>query len=309
MEYIRHTTEFVLPSSAVTLGKFEGVHIGHQKLISQILKKRIDGMAPVVFTFDVSPDMLVHSGMKRAGKKTLLTNEERAEFIEGLGVDTLVEYPFTDAFMKMQPEDFIQEILCRRLQAKYIAVGEDFSFGYKRKGNVETLERYSKDNGYVLEVFSKEQSDGKSISSTRIRSILEQGKMEKVNQLLGYDFFVEGIIRKGNQLGRTWGIPTINLLADERKLLPPNGVYFSEVVIDGKVWKGSTNIGYKPTIGKDYKKGIETFLYGCDEELYGRKARVLLKHFHRQEQRFGDRDTLIGQLKSDLKFGEEYFKV
>lgn len=308
MKYICNTTEFECGNSAVTLGKFDGVHMGHQKLIREIVNKKKKGMEAVVFTFDIPPGTVTFgNGIQQQVKQTLLTNTERKQKLFEMGVSTVIEYPVSKKLKEMDAEEFVRKVLCEKVHARFITVGNDFRFGYQRQGDVELLHKMAEEGLFEVKVIEKEADSGAVVSSTRIRRLLQDGNVEDVNRLLGYDYLVENIIIKGNQLGRTWGIPTINMEADERKLLPPNGVYFSTVKIENCKYYGITNIGNKPTIGDGYAKGIETYLYSCNKDLYHKIARVSLQHFHRPEKQFDSFNDLVNQLNMDIESGREYF--
>ena len=243
MKIIENTTKFqVTESTAISLGKFDGLHQGHQLLVDRILKKKKDGLASLIFTFDF-------------GKRPALTlPEERRELLEREHLDYLVECPFVPELSHMEPEEFVQDVLKERLHAKYLAVGTDFRFGYQRRGDYHLLQEMSKSCGFQVDVVEKACWQGREISSTFIREELEQGHMELVNQLLGYSYSVTGEVLHGRQIGRTLGMPTTNLIPKEQKLLPPNGVYATRTIIAGEAFEGITNIGYKPTVGGETKK-------------------------------------------------------
>lgn len=303
MEEIIQTTEFELQNTAVTLGKFDGLHRGHQKLLSAIKKKRKDGLTPVVFTFGTMPAQLL-SGKN---KDLILTSVEKRFQLMKMGLDVFIEYPLDEKMLLMEPEDFIREILVDKLHAKYIVAGSDFRFGHNRRGDGDMLKQYGKQFGFQTDIIDKEQYEGHDISSTYIRSEIENGNMEKIRDMLGIPFSVLGIVQHGNKLGRTWGIPTANLIPDTDKLLPPNGVYTSKTLIGEKKWEGITNIGYKPTVGGELKKGIETYLFDYDGDLYGKEILVYLHHFVRQEKRFDSLESLKAQMQHDIQTGKEYF--
>ena len=288
--------------SSVTLGKFDGLHRGHQKLINLIRREQGEKNRSVIFTFDVSPrSYILHSP-----PKYLLTYEERRELAENLGVDILAECPFTEALMHMEPEDFVKEYLAERLHARYLAVGPDFRFGYQRRGTPELLKELGRTYGFRTEIVEKEKYKGRDISSTFVREELEKGHIEEVNQLLGYTYFTKGEIVHGRQLGRTIGIPTANLIPPVIKKLPPNGVYITESLIQGKTYQGITNVGYKPTVKENFL-GVETYLFSCNADLYGQEARVELLAFLRPEEKFPSVEALKQQLRKDVKAAEQIF--
>lgn len=290
--------------SSVTLGKFDGLHRGHQKLINLIRREQGEKNRSVIFTFDVSPrSYILHSP-----PKYLLTYEERRELAENLGVDILAECPFTEALMHMEPEDFVKEYLAERLHARYLAVGPDFRFGYQRRGTPELLKELGRTYGFRTEIVEKEKYKGRDISSTFVREELEKGHIEEVNQLLGYTYFTKGEIVHGRQLGRTIGIPTANLIPPVIKKLPPNGVYITESLIQGKTYQGITNVGYKPTVKENFL-GVETYLFSCNADLYGQEAEVKFYRYLRPEIKFSSLEELKCQMLKDIEEGKSYFRL
>lgn len=296
MEVFQGTTDFYIDgTSAVTLGKFDGVHLGHQKLIRRIRALEDGGVRSVVFALNA-----------RAGA-LLFTPEEQRDVVERLGVSCLIQCPFVPEISGMGPEDFVEEILVRRLHANYIVVGCDFRFGYQRKGDTEMLERLGKLHGFSVEVLEKETYGEREISSTYVREALGEGRMELVRELLGRPFAVKGVVRHGRRIGRTLGMPTVNLIPPEEKLLPPNGVYATKTCIDGCFYQGITNIGYKPTVDGSFR-GVETYLFDVDMDLYGKEIVTELYAFERPEQKFPSMEALKSQMHRDISFGKEYFR-
>lgn len=305
MKYITNTLDFQLEKrSVVTLGKFDGLHRGHNKLLNRILELGKEGYETVVFTFDISP--LVKLGTRI--KRTLLTNEERRDILEQKKVDCLIECPFVPELIQMEPEDFVREILAVQLRAAYVIVGPDFHFGYQRKGTTQLLEKLGPKYGFQVEILTKEKEDNREISSTWIREALREGKIEKVNHLLGYPYFVKGKVVHGRHLGRTWGLPTINQIPENGKLLPPFGVYASKTYIDGKEFFGISNIGVKPTVEVPFA-GVETYLFECNENLYGKEAWVEFFHFVRPECKFDSVEELREQIHRDAQAGKHFFTI
>lgn len=314
MEIITQIQEISQKKAAIAIGKFEGIHLGHQKLIKKVVEKQQAGFVPVAFTFDVSPRLFFQQE-----NNILFTQKERNRLFEQFGVSILFICPFTKEFVAMEAERFVEEVLLKKLHAGYLAVGEDFRFGKDRKGDVRLLKRYAGAGAFELEVIEKEwlgqnNAEGgmechEQISSTKIRELIYKGKMEQANEMLGFAFFMEGTVVKGNQLGRTWGIPTANIMVNQNKLLPPSGVYFSRAYIEGQAYSAITNIGIKPTIGKGYEKGAETHIYNFNEDIYGKRLVVELLHFKRKEQKFASREKLLRQLQDDVYGGTVYFGV
>lgn len=304
MKIINDTLDFQLSKvSAVTLGKFDGIHRGHQKLMNKVLAQKENGLTSVVFTFAKMPGTDIYEK-----GQTILTGKERQRHLERMGIDVLIECPFVPELSTMEPEIFIEKILVQRLHVKYIAVGSDFRFGYQRKGDCALLQKLSRQFGYEVEAVEKETFDDQVISSTYIRQLLNLGKMEKVQALLGYPYYVSGTVIHGQALGRTIGVPTINFLPDAEKMLPPNGVYLTGTFLDDRRIWGITNIGVKPTVSGEKLTGIETHLLDFDEDLYGKELTVAFYDFERPEQKFDSLELLKKQLEQDASWGRERAK-
>ncbi len=294
---IHDTTDFHSPfPSVVTLGKFDGLHRGHQKLIREVLRLQDKGLYGIAFT--IAPEE----------NPALLTPQEKGELFEAFGIDCMMRCPYVPEILGMEPEAFVSEVLVEQMKARYIVVGTDFRFGHRRRGDAALLEELQGKYGFRLIVVEKERHEGREISSTYIREVLSDADMELANCLLGYAYPVTGVVEHGQRLGRRIGMPTINLIPDRRKLLPPKGVYFSEVVSDRFRCRGVTNIGCKPTVGGE-ALGVETHLYGVREDLYGESMKVMLKHFRRPEQRFASVDDLKAQMQRDIQAGKAYFGI
>ena len=293
------TLDFSIPEeSAVTLGKFDGIHKGHQKLMKKILAKKEQGLKSVVFTFGQMPGTVFY------GKgRTILTREERKQHLEAMGIDYMVECPFVPEIIQMEPEDFVKKILVEQLNVKYIAVGPDFRFGHNRRGGCSLLKEMAAQFGFEVEVVEKECLEDKVISSTYVRHMLETGEMEMVQKLLGYPYYVSGTVIRGHAIGRTIGIPTINLMPDDEKILPPNGVYLTKTIFGEEEHFGITNIGVKPTISGEEAKGIETHLFDFEGDLYDRELTIAFYAFERKERRFPSLEELKEQLKKDIQWG------
>ncbi len=294
MEYLRIQKEFPrLSGSAVTLGKFDGVHRGHKKLVEKILKQKEYGAKAVLFAF-------VTSGQK------ILSCEERADLLEKMGVDILLECPLDDRIRHMKAETFVKEILVGDLHAVYVAVGEDFRFGYERKGTPALLAELGKKYGFCVEILSKEMMGGRKISSTYVREELKKGRMEKAASLLGRNFSVTGTVEHGRGIGHKVLFPTVNIIPSTKKLMPPEGVYISLSRFGERVFMGITNVGYKPTVGEKFL-GVETYLFDCSEDLYGQECVVEFLKFQRPEQKFPSFEALRCQMQMDVENGKRYF--
>lgn len=297
------TKEFQIESkTAVAIGKFDGIHRGHRKLLEMVCNYKKQGIKTVIFTFD----MTNASFFRGENAKVLTTNQEKEEYLADLGIDILVEYPVNAETASMEPEAFIKEILLKKINADYIIAGPDCSYGYQGRGDITLLKSMGEQLGFHTVVVEKEFQENKVISSTYVREMVEQGDIEQAGKLLGRPYSVSGRVCHGRQLGRKLNMPTVNLLPEDNKLLPPFGVYMSEVIVGTERFDGITNIGMKPTVSDENRVGVETYLYDFDDDLYGEKIQVNLLHFSRPEQKFGSVEALKEKLKEDLRQGEEF---
>lgn len=303
MKYFRNTTDIVISQpTAITLGKFDGLHTGHQYLFECLYERKKDGLKTVVFTFDKPP----RDEIEHCEHDVLSTTEEKAYLFERSGVDYFVEFPFNKEVMEMEAEDFIA-FLVEKLFMKAVVVGNDFRFGHNRRGDYRMLQEYGKRYGYETRVVNKKQYNNEDISSSLIRKEITAGNIELANELLGYSYFVKGEVRYGNQIGRTIGFPTINLIPQKEKKLPPFGVYAVEVEIGDECYKGIANVGVKPTIDKPSEAGAETHIFGFDGDLYGKMVKVSFLHWIRPEQKFANIEELKEQINKDMTEVLEYF--
>lgn len=302
MKYIKNTLDFrISEPSVISLGKFDGLHMGHRYLMEEVEKGKIEGLKSVVFTFDIPPKS-IHG----TEYKVLSTNEEKAQIFSAAGVDYLIECPFTEKFRQMSPQEFLK-MLTEKINVKKIVAGTDFRFGYKRSGTYEDLKACAGHYGYEAAIVKKKQYKGVDISSTRIRECIAGGDMEEANELLGYSYFLSGIVQHGNEIGRTIGFPTANQIPKPEKLLPPNGVYAVEVLLDGKKYRGISNVGCKPTIHGKNPVGVETYIFDFHEEIYGRQMKVSFLKFIRGERKFASLTELQAQLGRDIEVCRELF--
>ncbi len=290
--------------TAVTLGKFDGLHRGHQKLIAKVKAHAAhEDVKSVVFAFDMGPLF------QRIGKKQecIMTNEERRLRLEG-EVDYLIECPFTEEICTMEAERFISEILVDRLHVKYVTVGTDFHFGHEKRGDFRMLREYAGQYGYQVEVVEKARCNGREISSTYVKEELKKGNIDTVNMLLGYSYLIAGEVEHGRKLGRTIGFPTMNVIPPPQKLLPPNGVYVNEIMIEGACYEGVCNIGVKPTVGTGFQPSVETFLFGYEGDAYGKNICIKVHDFEREERKFSSVSLLKAQMTKDIEYAKAYFR-
>lgn len=293
MEYLKIEQDFPrLSNSAVTIGKFDGLHRGHRELVERITARKEAGEQAVLLAF-------------ASQNQTLLSENERIRLLERMGVDIFLECPLNERIRSMKAERFAKEILAGDLRASYVAVGEDFRFGYERRGTPDLLKKLGKNDGFAVEVVPKKMEGRRKISSTYLREELRKGNMEKYRALAGECFVVEETVCHGRGLGHKHFLPTTNLIPDRNKLMPPNGVYVTVSHFAGRSYGGITNIGYKPTVGEKFL-GVETYLYDCEEDLYGEFCRVEFLHFSRPEKRFSSMEALRAQILKDARDGREY---
>lgn len=297
MELIVGTKDFCIGcDTAVAIGKFDGPHVGHRRLLDEILEKKKDGLKTCVFTFDPPPSVLFGDG----SEKELTTREEKRTFLERIGVDILIEFPLTRENAAISPEAFVEEILVDSINAKFIAAGVDISFGHMGKGNAELLEKMGQKLGFEVKIIEKIKLDNVEVSSTFIRDLVKAGDMKRVEKFLGIPYTVIGTVEKGNQIGRTLGFPTMNIVLPESKALPPFGVYASTVVYKGTEYKAISNVGAKPTVTDKGIIGLESYLYDFDKVAYGEEIEVRLLEFRRPEKHFNSLDELKTQLQTDI---------
>lgn len=276
--------------TVAVLGKFDGVHKGHQALIyaaQKIMKE--ENLKIAVFTFNFG-----------TGHRNLLTTiNERRSIFEKMNVDYLIECPF-ESIHDMEAEAFIDDIIIGRLNSQVMVAGTDCSFGRGRKGNASLAQKIMCSYGKRAVIINKVMYGLREISSTYVRDELSEGNITAVNGLLGYEYFVEGTVVKGNQIGRTLDFPTVNIIPEENKLLPPFGVYASHVLLNGKLYNGVTNIGVKPTVGSD-TICVETYIFDFEGNAYGTKIRVMLNEFIRPEVCFPGLGELKMQIAADIR--------
>lgn len=305
MQIITGTRQFqIAEPTVVTIGKFDGRHKGHQKLLREMLRlKEQKHLRTAVFTFGMAPQKVVSGKMQTV----ITTNQERRNNMNKIGMDYLVEYPFDKDVARMSPEDFVAYVLVGQMNARAVVAGTDCSFGYQGAGNADLLRALAPRYGFEAVIIDKEQDENRDISSTYVREELDRGNLEKVNALLGEPYAIHGTVVHGNHIGGTLlGFPTANLLPPPEKHLPPFGVYVSRVLVDGVYYGGVSNIGRKPTIEKDNPIGVETFILGLNEDLYGKDIEVQLLHFSRPEQKFDSLETLKNRIEMDKEYAAAY---
>lgn len=302
MIIIENTTNFPLDGrSAVAIGKFDGIHLGHRKLLEKIIQQKEKGYLATVFTFDTSA-----AAFFGGDDKELTTREEKRRLFARMGMDVLIEFPLNQETAATPPDVFVEEYIIRQMKAAYICAGMDVSFGQRGAGNYQLLQQYAAAGDYRIEIIDKVMVGGEEVSSTRLREAIRSGEMKLANEMLGTAYSLTGVVAHGRRLGRTIGMPTANLLPEKDKLLPPNGVYYSRVRYQDKVYKAISNIGCKPTVSAEMVLGVESYLYDFTEDIYGKEITVELLEFRRPEMKFADVEALKTQMEKDIQAGKTY---
>lgn len=285
--------------SIVTIGTFDGVHIGHQKIIEELVATaKKENSNSVLLTFFPHPRMVLQ---KDNSIKLINTIDERIEILRKTGLDYLIIHPFDTEFSRLSAFDFVRDILVNHLNTFQLVVGYDHRFGRNREGDFDQLEEYGEMYEFSVQEIPVQDINEISVSSTKIRKALAEGEIRKVTKYLGYAFSVSGIVVKGERLGNTIGYPTANLkIKESYKLIPKKGVYLVRAKINGVYVDGMMNIGVRPTVdGID--QTIETHFFDFDEDLYGKTLQIELIEFLREEQKFESLDALKKQLSEDKK--------
>lgn len=291
-----------IPNAVLTIGTFDGVHVGHQKIIQRVSDeaRRIGGES-VLFTFFPHPRMVINPD--NHGLKLIQTQQEKIDNLERLGLDHLIVFPFTKAFSNLSAEEFVRDYLVGKLGVKTIVVGYDHQFGKNREGTLESLKKLSGTLGFNVVEIPAHEIDEVNVSSTKIRQAIENGDMETANLYLNEPFELSGVVVHGNKLGRTIGFPTANLeIGDPLKIIPAIGVYAAEVrLADGRMFRGMMNIGTRPTVSNERVLKMEVNLFDFSGDLYDQRITVYLLQRIRGEHRFESVDVLRAQLQEDEK--------
>ena len=287
-------------ASVVTIGTFDGVHIGHQKIIKRLVQlAKEQGLKSVVFTFFPHPRMVLQ---KDADIKLINTIDEKALLLNKLEVDNLVVKKFTHEFSRLTALEFVRDILVNKLKTKHIIIGYDHHFGRNRNANINDLQEFGETYEFQVVEISAQEIDEVAVSSTKIRNALLNGDIETANAFLGYDFMITGNVIKGNGLGKQLEFPTANLYIEESyKLIPKNGVYVIKSYYKNKLLYGMMNIGTKPTVSEENKQSIEVHFFDFNNTLYDQKLQIDILHRLRDEQKFESIELLKSQLLQDQK--------
>ncbi|GAA4972876.1 bifunctional riboflavin kinase/FAD synthetase [Algibacter aquimarinus] len=292
--------------TVITIGTFDGVHIGHQQIIKRLINTgKTENLKSVILTFFPHPRMVLQ---KDSNIKLINTIDERSQILDDLGLDYLLIKKFTKDFSRLSAEDFVKQILVDKLKAKKIIIGYDHRFGRNRNADINDLKTFGETFNFEVEEISMQEINDVAVSSTKIRNALKDGDIMRANKFLGYNFMLNGTVVEGKGLGRTLQFPTANILIEEDyKLIPKQGVYIVNSKIKNKLYFGMMNIGENPTVDGN-EETIEVHFFGFNKDIYGRKIQInLLKHI-REEQKFESVDALKNQLNKDKKTALDYIE-
>jgi len=291
-------------STVLALGNFDGIHLGHREIIQRTVKKAAElGLKSGIFTFGNHPRNVI---MNEEFTKNIIYFEDKAEIIRKLGIDYLFNITFDEAMMAMSPKEFVQNLLIDKMNMKYGLCGFNYHFGNKALGTTEALQKMSGEMGFEIEIVPPVHIDGVVVSSTLIRNLITSGKVDLCLKYLGRPYAVNGEVVVGNQLGKTLGFPTSNLIIDENMVSPANGVYLTWCTYNGVTYPSITNVGNKPTIG-EFAKNVETHIFDFDRELYGKRIHVDFLVKTRDEMKFGSVKELSEQIRKDCIAAKAYF--
>ncbi|HLU80982.1 MAG TPA: bifunctional riboflavin kinase/FAD synthetase [Flavobacteriaceae bacterium] len=293
--------------TAVTIGTFDGVHVGHRKILCQLVElAEKEDLESTLLTFFPHPRMVLQS---ESDIKLINTIEEKKRILEHTGIDNLVIHPFSVEFSRLSARDFVEKILVKALNAKKVIIGYDHRFGRNRTANIEDLKIFGEEFNFEVKEISKEEIEETTVSSTKIRKALENGEIEKANAYLGAPFMLTGKVIRGKNLGKKLGFPTANLeIKEPYKLIPKNGVYVVSSIIDGKKTYGMMSIGTNPTVGLNNPRSIETHFFDFDANLYEQTLQIDLLAKIREEQKFDTLQQLSDAMEKDREYSHKFIR-
>ena len=306
MEVCRSLEEIVSRRpSAVALGFFDGLHIGHQTLIAQcVALAKGRGLSACVFTFSEHPKNVMGG---KLSVPRLQTEKEKLERLSAFGVDRVFDFDFADGFHAMSPESFAQSLLKEAFSAEAVFCGFNFRFGAEASGNTEALREYGKKFGFETHVVDPVYVSGKLVSSSLIRHCVNSGEADAASMLLGRDYGLSGVVEKGKKLGREFGFPTANINPAEGMALPAYGVYVTATLANGTLYPSVSNVGVNPTVSEGVPVRVETHLLETDISLYGEEITVFFKKMLREERRFENEKALFAQIATDAESARAFF--
>lgn len=296
-----------LPNAVVTTGTFDGVHIGHRKILSRLKEvAQRTGGETVLFTFNPHPRLVLQPDLDL---RLITTLEEKVLLLREAGLDHLIIFPFTQEFSRTSSLAFVRNIIANTIGAKKLVIGYDHHFGRNREGSFEHLKEFGPVYGFEVEEIPAQDVDDVNVSSTKIREALALGDVALAKNYLQSPFMLSGFVVKGNQLGHTLGFPTANVeVTNPHKIIPADGVYAVQVkcLQNGETYRGMCNIGHRPTVGGQHKT-VEVNIFDFDKQIYGEPIRLFFEHRIRAEHRFDNLDALRQQLKKDEKQARHFF--
>ncbi len=291
--------------TVLTLGVFDGLHLGHQLIMKTIVERaRATGAVPTVITFDPHPRALLHP---ESAPPLLQTFDQKIEALGVLGIEQTIVIRFDQNFAQIRAEDFLRAVIADRLHAKEVYLGCGFAFGHGREGNIGLLRTVSQSLGFFADEVPELRLRGRRVSSSRIRELLQQGRVNLARRMLGRPYGVEGRVVLGAERGAKLGFPTANLHPQNR-VIPRNGVYVTATLIDGQWRRSVTNIGTRPTFGSANESSVETFVMNWSGDLYDDVVRVRFLHRLREEKKFSSIDELKAQIERDVARAQDYFE-
>lgn len=290
--------------TVLTLGVFDGLHLGHQQIIRTVAERaKAGGAVPTAITFDPHPRSVLHPA---TSPPLLQTLDQKVEGFGILGIEQTIVIRFTEEFAQIRAEDFLRDVVSERLHAREVYLGRGFNFGHNREGNIDLLRRVSGELGFVADEVPEVRLRGQRVSSSRIRELLSQGRVNLARRMLGRPYGVEGMVIRGNERGHTLGFPTANLHPQNR-VIPAHGVYVTGTLIDGQWRRSVTNVGTRPTFETGTEPSVETFVMNWSGDLYGDVIRVRFLYRLRDEKKFASLEDLKAQIENDVARAENYF--
>ena len=291
--------------TVLTLGVFDGLHLGHQLILRTVVERaQATGAIPTVITFDPHPRAVLHP---ESAPPLLQTLDQKVEGFGVMGIQQTIVIRFDEAFSQIRAEDFLADVVKDRLHAKEVYLGRGFAFGHNREGNIELLRRVSAELNFFADEVPEVRFRNQRVSSSKVRTLLAEGKVNLARRLLGRPYGVEGRVEHGAERGAKLGFPTANLHPRNR-VIPRNGVYVTGTLIEGQWRRSVTNVGLRPTFGVETEPSVETFVLNWTGDLYGDVVRVRFLHRLRDERKFGSIEELKAQIDKDVERAESYFK-
>lgn len=291
----------------ITIGTFDGVHLGHQKIIENLIHTANEvGGESVLMTFSPHPRMVLFPDSHNL--QLIQTEEEKYKKLATTGIENCIIFPFTFEFSRLSAMEFVRDILVNKLNIHTVVIGYDHQFGRNREGNISYLQEVSSIYDFHAVEIPAREIDAVNVSSTKIRHAILEGEIALANQYLGKPYVLSGMVIKGNQLGRTIGFPTANILVkDKTKIIPRNGVYLVQIHYQESILNGIMNIGIRPTIGESLENRIEIHIFDFNEDLYGHELEVEVLKKVRNERKFDSIDQLANQIAEDVLFARNFF--